>query len=184
MAQRKRPTRGADPSDLQSLLPPSLLPETSPTPIPPLLAVGVLASVSFCIFFFNACLYYGALVFFPCLPIAFHWDFQLLEVRDRIVFCVSSRHSVHVYWYLGGRKKEPGALVLSQSGTGLESHKRDWVISHQRRLEGACFLLTDRNFRELGSFAQVHSFSKLTKCVWSTCLVQGGLQSLVLRTAG
>lgn len=34
------------------------------------------------------------------------------------MFYVSSRHSVHVYWHLGGRKEEPGALVPSWSGTG------------------------------------------------------------------
>lgn len=111
----KRPTRGADSSDLQSLLPPSLLPGTSPSHHPPSSHCWSPASVSFFFKRLSVLLCFG---FFPCISLAFQWDFQLLEVRDRSVFCVSSRHSMHVYWRLGGREEEPRALVPSWSGTG------------------------------------------------------------------
>lgn len=111
----KRPTRGADSSDLQSLLPPSLLPGTSPSHHPSLFSL--LESLCLYLFFkhLTVLLCFG---FFPCISLAFQWDFQLLEVRDHVVFCVSSRHSVHMSWHLGGREEEPGALVPSWSGTG------------------------------------------------------------------
>lgn len=156
-------------------------PEPPPPTTLPLLTVGVLRLY---LFFLNVCLYSCALVFFPAFLLPSNGIFSSLRSETVVCSaCLPDTPCTCTGVWEGGRRSPGHWCPLGQALAGVSREGRA-ISSQQRRLEGVCFLLTDRNFRGLGSLAQVHSFSKVSRCVWSTGLLQGGLQSLVLRTAG